>query len=436
MGQFTRRDAIKALGATAVAAAVPSVGATAAPEYHVVPEKGAELKLLRWKTFVQSDEDQWLANTRRFTEQTGVRVLVENVNVSDITSKAHMAASVGAGPDLLVGALEDPQLYPEQCLDVTEIAMYLGEKYGGWYDACRHYCTLADRWLGLGLAFYPYLVVYRESMVKAAGFSEIPQDLPGFLKLCRALKARGTPAGLPLGNAYDSHAWCYWLIWAYGARLVDEDNRVAINSKETIAALEYAQALYPTFISGTLSWLDPSNNKAFLAGEISLTYNPVSIYYVAKTSSDPAMKAVAADIQHAHPPIGPVGRRMEYSGFAPIVIFKYTKYPNAAREYLRFMFEREQYGAWEQASFGYVCQTLRAYESNPIWTADPKITPFRDGGALSLYAGYAGKVGPASAACSADFIIPNMVAEVVSGQSTAKAAVARAEQRARRYYKA
>ena len=100
------------------------------------------------------------------------------------------------------------------------------------------------------------------------------------------------------------------------------------------------------------------------------------------------------------------------------------------------MFERDQYEAWENASFGYVCQTLKAYESNPIWTGDAKITPFRDGGAVSLYAGYAGRVGPASAGCSADFVIPNMVAEVVSGQSTSKDAVARAEQRARRYYKA
>ena len=285
------------------------------------------------------------------------------------------------------------------------------------------------------MAFFPFCVVYRESMVKAAGFSDIPRDLPGFLKLCQALKARGTSPGLTLGNSVDANAWCSWLIWAHGGRLVDEDNRVAINSKETIAALEYAQALYPTFVPGTLSWLDPSNNKAYLAGEVSLTYNSISIYYVAKTSSEPAMKALAADTQHGHMPIGPIGRRTQLAGFTSMCIFKHTKYPNAAREYLRFLFEREQYEAWVKAASGYASQTLRAYESNPIWTSDPKITPFRDGGAVSLHAGYAGKVGSASAACSADFVIPNMVAEVASGQATPQAAAARAEQRARRHYK-
>ena len=101
-----RRDALKVLGAaalTAGGAAALGKQALAVTGLQYPTEKGAELKLLRWKTFVQADEDQWLANTRRFTEQTGVRVLVENINLSEIRSKAHVAASVGAGPDILMG---------------------------------------------------------------------------------------------------------------------------------------------------------------------------------------------------------------------------------------------------------------------------------------------------------------------------------------------
>ena len=69
--------------------------------------------------------------------------------------------------------------------------------------------------------------------------------------------------------------------------MVDENDKVIINSKETIAALKYAKELYETFIPGTLSWLDPSNNKAFLAGEIGLTQNGISLYYATKNSEDP-----------------------------------------------------------------------------------------------------------------------------------------------------
>jgi multiple sugar transport system substrate-binding protein len=438
---MARRDVLKALGAGVLAASgawIPGREPSAAtPELRYPPEKGAQLRFLRWKRFVQGDEDQWLASTRAFTEQTGVPVQIESVSLEDLPSKAAMAANVGAGPDIVMGSYGQPQLYPDKCLDLSELANYLADKYGGWYDAVKAYCMTDGRWIALGLAFPTSCVVYRESMVKAAGFSEIPRDLAGFLKLCRALSARGTPPGFALGNAIgDATTWCHWLVWSHGGKLVDESARVVINSKQTVAALEYARELYPSLVPGTLSWLDPSNNKAFLAGQVSLTYNGISVYYAAKNSPDPALKAIAADMQHAHFPIGPVGRPTELSPFAPAWVFNHTKYPNAAREYLRFMLERDRYAAWLKASQGYFAQTLRAYESDPIWTDDPKNTPFRDGPSMTLHPGYAGKEGVASAAAVADFVVVNMVAEAATGQQSPQAAAARAEARARRYYKA
>jgi len=437
---MARRDALKVLGAGVLAASgtwmLRHNATAAAPALRYPPEKGAQLRFLRWKRFVQGDEDQWLANTRRFTEQTGVPVQVESVSLEDLPSKAAMAANVGAGPDLVMGGYGQPQLYPDKCLDLSELADYLGEKYGGWYDSVKAYCMADGRWIALGLAFPTSCVVYRKRMLEAAGFNEIPRDLSGFLKLCRALSARGTPPGFALGNAIgDGTIWCHWLLWSHGGKLVDENGRVVIDSRQTIAALEYARELYPTLVPGTLSWLDPSNNKAFLAGQISLTYNGISIYYAARNSPDPALQAIADDTQHAHFPVGPVGRPTELSPFAPAWVFNYTRYPNAAREYLRFMLEAEQYAAWLKAAQGYFAQTLRAYESDPIWTEDPKRTPFRDGPSMTLHPGYAGKEGAASAAAVADFIVVNMVAEAATGQVTPQAAAARAERRARRYYR-
>jgi multiple sugar transport system substrate-binding protein len=118
-----------------------------------------------------------------------------------------------------------------------------------------------------------------------------------------------------------------------------------------------------------------------------------------------------------------------------MMIFKYTKYPNAAKEYLRFMMEKEQYVPWQEASIGYVCQPLGSYEKSAFWTADPKVTPYRDCMKDMTQNGYAGELGYASAACTADFIIPNMVAEAASGAKSPKEAAERAQKRAERYYK-
>jgi multiple sugar transport system substrate-binding protein len=251
----------------------------------------------------------------------------------------------------------------------------------------------------------------------------------------KALKEKGTPGGFALGNATgDGNTWTHWLVWSHGGKLVNDRNQVVIDSPETVKALEYVKELYGTFVPGTLSWLDPNNNKAFLDGQVSITANGISVYFAAKNSADPKIKEMTADINHSNFPIGPVGRPTEFNLFFNQMIFKYTKYPRAAKEFLRFMMEEEQVSPWLTASIGYVTPALTAYEKHPVWS-DPKSVPYRDSMKIMLPSGYSGKMGYASAGALADFIIVNMVAEAASGSKTPKEAAERAQKRAERYYK-
>jgi multiple sugar transport system substrate-binding protein len=439
MSKFNRREFLgSAAAGIAATAAGPLLrpGAAHAAQLQYQPEKGAVLKVLRWKRFVQGEDEQFMANTRRFTEVTGIEVRVNSENWEDLRPKAAVAANVGAGPDIIITTDEQPQMYPDKLLDVTELAEYLAKRYNGWFEICRDYCMHNGRWVAVPIGAGGGAMVYRKSMLHEAGFDQFPRDTDGFMKLCRALKAKGTPPGFALGHATgDANGWTHWLLWAHGARLADESNNVAINSSQTVAALEYAKELYQTFVPGTGSWLDPSNNKAFLAGEISLTLNGISIYYAAKTSTDPKLLAMVPDIQHAVYPVGPTGSEAHGGLMFPAMIYKYTQYPNAAREYLRFLMEREQYEPWQSASIGYISHTLRAYEASPVWKSDPQHMFFRDVVKTMRHTGYAGKLGQASAATLADFVVVDMFAEVCTGQESAKAAAQRAEKRAQRHYK-
>ena len=121
------------------------------------------------------------------------------------------------------------------------------------------------------------------------------------------------------------------------------------------------------------------------------------------------------------------------------MIFNHTKYPNAAKEYLRFMMEREQYVPWQEACIGYwqhTAQGLRA--SADLDRRTRSTTPFRD--ILeehALWDGYKGKLGEASAAVLADFVVVKMVA---SGRARARRRPRRRrprpQRRAERYYQA
>ena len=438
MRHWKRREFLKTSAGVAAATAGPFIWVKdASAQWSNTPEKGAKLRVLRWKRFVQGDEDQYLVNVKKFVEKTGIEVRVDAEGWEDVRPKAAVAANTGAGPDIILSTNDDANLYPDKLVDVTDVCTYLGKKYGGFYAVCDPYLRPNGKnWIGVPLGVAGVAMVYRESHMKAAGFNAFPKDTDGFLKLCKALKDKGTPSGFALGNATgDGNTWCNWLVWAFGGKLVDANNKVVIDSPETVKALEYVKELYGTFVPGTLSWLDPNNNKAFLDEQISLTNNGISIYYAAKTSKDAKVSALAADINHANFPIGPVGKPSEFQLFFNQMIFKYSKYPKAAKEFLRFMMEEEQMNPWVRASIGYVAPALAAYEKNPIWTSDPKHTPYRDSMKNMWPSGHAGKMGYASAGALADFIVVNMVAEAASGSKTPKEAADRAQKRAERYYK-
>jgi multiple sugar transport system substrate-binding protein len=431
---MNRRDVLKAGGALAGLATAERLGWARAwaEEQPFKPEKGARLRFLRWGKFLDAEDKATTANIEAFAKATGVDVAIQNEWQDDIQTKAAVAANTGAGPDIVWALHTTPHLFPDKLVDLSDVADYLGGKYGGWYPVVEQYGRHDGRWIGIPSIVIGNVPTYRMSMVKAAGFDAFPADTDGFLKLCQNLKKNGTPAGFTFGRApNDGNVWCHWLVWAFGGRMIDENNRVVIAGKETAQALDYARAVYETMIPGTVSWSDASNNSAFLSGQISATGNSVSIY--GKALQD--KMEMAQDINHAFFPVGPVGKPAEMHLFYPLMVFNYTKFPNAAKAFVAFMMEAPQYDQLLERSIGYITQTLRAYEANPVWKGDPKISLFRDCTARARSIAYAGQLGTPTAAVLADYVLVDMVQEAVTGQSSPADAMAKAQRRAERFYK-
>jgi multiple sugar transport system substrate-binding protein len=437
MGNITRRDALKlGVGASLTGAMLgrSSGEASAQAALDLKPELGAKLRVLRWTPFVKGDEEAWLANTKKFSDATGVEVRVDKESWEDIRPKAAVAANIGAGPDIMLVWFDDAFQYPDKLLDVTALANEIGGKGGGWYPGLEAYAKRDGKFIALPLASVGNAILYRESWMKEAGFSTFPKKHDEFLELCRALKAKGHPAGFAHGHAVgDGNNYAHWLLWSHGGKMVDEKSKVTINSPETIAAIKYAQELYKTFIPGTEGWLDINNNRAYLAGEISLTANGVSLYYSAK--NDPKLADIAKDTKAAQLPVGPIGRPVELCQTTSCVVFKHTKYPKAALAYLQFMYDKPQMDAWILGSSAYCCQALKNYEGNPVWTSDPNHAAYAKASSTLRPNGYAGPLGSASSGAMGDYVLVDMFAEAVTGQRTPEDAARRAEIRAHRFYR-
>jgi multiple sugar transport system substrate-binding protein len=205
-----------------------------------------------------------------------------------------------------------------------------------------------------------------------------------------------------------------------------------------VKALEYVKEMSNHFVTGTASWNDAFNNKAFLTGEVSLTNNGVSIYAAAKAAAakeDAKAKEVMQDMNHALWPVGPVGKPTEFHIAYPLVAMKYTKFPNACKAFMAFTMEAENYDKWLQGAVAYLTHPLNAYDKNPVWTSDPKLTLVRDIAKRTLTAGHLGSVGEKSASALADFVVLDMVASVCTDRATIKDAIAVAERQAQRIYR-
>lgn len=396
------------------------------------PEAGAKINLLRWKRFVEAEDVAFMATVQAFSKATGVEVNVSNESYDDLQPKASVAANTGQGLDMVWGLYSLPHLFPEKCLDMTDVATYLGGKYGGWVPSAEAYGKSGAKWICAPVAATGSLMNYRISACEKAGFKEFPKDTAAFLELCRALKKNNTPAGMALGHASgDANTWLHWALWSHGGYLVDKDDKVIINSPETAKALEYVKQLYETFIPGTASWNDSSNNKAFLAGELYCTDNGISIYVTAKREK----KEIADDMNHAYMPVGPVGKPTELHLAFPILTFQFTKVPQACKAFAAFMQEADQFNPWVSAAQGYLTPFLTAYDANPIWTSDPKVTPYRDVAKRTLTPAGVGSLGEKAAAAIADFIVVDMFANYCTGREDLKGAIASAERQAKRIYR-
>ena len=431
---LTRRNLMIGAAGLAAGSALGGLGGRALaqglPTY--TPESGASLRLLRWVPFVPSEEAAWNANTKAFTEATGVQVQIDQESWEDVRPKAAVAANVGSGPDMVMSWFDDPFQYPDKLVDVTELATALGSSQGGWYAGLEGYARKDDTFIALPLCAIGNAICYRKSHVEAAGFSEFTRDTAGFLELCKARKANNTPAGFPHGKAVgDGNNYAHWLLWSHGGKLVDESGAVAVDSAETRAAIAYGKDLYQTFIPGTESWLDINNNRAFLAGQVSLTANGVSLYYAAR--KDPALAEIAEDIRTVNLPIGPVGESVELHQASTLSIFRHTKYPEAAKAYLAWMFGQDNLASWITGANAYCCQPLKVHESNPVWTSNPIHEPYSRASASLRPNGYAGPLGPASAAVMADYVLVDMFAQAVTG-SSADDVISDAARRVRRAY--
>ena len=225
---------------------------------------------------------------------------------------------------------------------------------------------------------------------------------------------------------------------SFGGREVAADGKtVTINSKGTIEAVKFMTAMWKDSCDeGGLAWDDASNNRAFLAGTISSTLNGASIYIESLRKPDQYKtadgKPLKGDILHAPMPSGP-GGQFGYHLYSSHVIPKYSKNEKAAKDLLKFLHTPANYEQWFTTGKGFYQPGTVNWETHKMWDEDPIMKPFSKIGATAVTVGADGEPNAKAAEVLSKYLIVNMFASAIKGQS-AEDAVKAAESELKKIY--
>jgi multiple sugar transport system substrate-binding protein len=157
----TRRDLMIAAGAAGVVA-------SAGPFFHVRPAHAANktLKILQWSHFVPG-YDRWFNGeyTKEWGAKNGTEVVVDNINLALIESRAAAEVSAQRGHDLVL-FLAPPAVFEDQVVPMNDVYAQCEKRHGKPIDLAvkSTYNPKTRSYFAFSDSFVPDPVNYRTDL--------------------------------------------------------------------------------------------------------------------------------------------------------------------------------------------------------------------------------------------------------------------------------
>ena len=395
--------------------------------------QGKSLTFLHESSFIKT-YDEYFQKTLApaYEKETGVKVNYELTSVGSLPTRVSTIAETGSGADITMNIILMPFLFSEKYLDVSDIAEEIGQKQGGWYDAGREAAVVDGKWKAMPFSNIGQLMNWRTDWFAEVGVKKFPETWEELYEVGKKLKAEDHPFGFELGHGFgDNHGWIYPLLWSYGGHEVEEDGKtVIIDSDETARAVDFARKFFKdTMLDDVLGWTDVSNNKAWMAEQISCTNNAESILWVAKRDFPEIGKVT----DQAMNPAGPKGRFHVLNGVSHS-IFNFSPAKDEARRFLHWLMDEKQLGGWYAVADSYYQPLLHGYDNAPMWQVEPRNIPFRDSLTNAHVHGWPAPPNRQLAESVAKYVVVDMFAKACAGAST-KDVIKNAEAQLRGIYR-
>src|SRR5581483_10721594 len=213
-------------------------------------------------------------------QKNDTEVTVDNVGVANINPRATAEVAAQKGHDLFLFNWPPPA-YEEQTVDMKDVYEELERKVGKPIDLAvkSTYNPKTKKYFALSPSFTPDPVNYRQDLWGQIGMPNGPKSWEDVRKGGAQIKKQfGNPVGIGLAQEIDTAMAMRTLMYAWGAHEQDEHGNLALNSKATLDVIKFVKALFQeTMTDEVFTWDASSNNRAMIAGKISLALNAISI---------------------------------------------------------------------------------------------------------------------------------------------------------------
>jgi len=285
---------------------------------------------------------------------------------------------------------------------------------------------------------------YRKDLFAEVGYTKPPETIEEFedalIKIQKRLPEKTWAFGLSVGEAaqYDAHLAIEQIIWVFGGRAIDENQKVVLNSSETIKAVEWIAKMWKqgTIPPASASWTAWDNNDYYQTEKIATVMNPTGSIMAWCRANKPDLYKKSGTMRW---PKGPEGKTYLSVGQYGFYINKATEYPDLAKEFVKSFYEKEFYFELAKTTAPYFFPIFSDMLEDPFYKGEEQLwemaSQFLDPTIEKRTTGYAGGYTAAWGETLTMNILPHMILRVVLGDWTAEAAVKEAHSRMDTIYK-
>lgn len=425
--------------ATTVAPGTTAAAGPVMPQTSFVEPASAvsgDLKILQWSHFVPAHDTDWYdAFVTDWGNQVGVNATVDHIGVGDVPAAIASEIQSGAPEHDLFQFIAVLGQHEPSVVDMADVVSEAESRYGTMLDLTRKssFNPNTNKFYSYAPAWVPDPGDYRKSLWATVGLPDGPSTWDELLEGgSRIFAEQGVQMGIGLSQELDSGMAARALMWSYGAFVQDANERVIINSDETIAAVEYMKALFEGAMTDEVyAWTPASNNQGLIAGELSYILNSISAWRTAQEANP----EVAADVFFVPALAGPVdaiaAQHVMYNWIIPD--FDDVNVA-AAQEFLLHYTENLASASWHSKLYDFPAFPTRVPELNTWLDDDPfgaqpadKLSVLKTSLDWATNIGHPGPASPAISQVFNEHTVPVMFADAARGNKTPAEAVADAE---------